>query len=309
MKVYKASTMVILTNPIIAGNNGTYAPKAITTYSNGQSTWETTEKYEYSTANLINVLQTTYDEGYEEGHEQGFQEGQNQISSQIIGGPQYAWENNGIDGTYNAITDELTIPETTNAQIFMKFNLSVPLKANDGVIIEWESITPTDGLNLSFSYVISNVPYSYTKITSENTGDKKATFLIPTDAVIGSEEKTTQQLLLYNNNGGTIVIKGLRIRKMSETAKQYQQGYNAGYNEGIKNAGQEYNNGYSDGLEAGRSEDTQSENFGNFIAAMFGSVLTFFLNVGNGVTIWDISLFEIAVSFIAIVVITKVVKI
>ena len=138
------------------------------------------------------------------------------------------------------------------------------------------------------------IPASYTKITATSSS--------PTNVAAPDFIKEYQPGSLDN------VLYTAADLEEDEKEAIYKDGYNDGLKDGKATAGIEYNNGYMAGLEAGRAEGTQSENFGAFIAAMFGTVLTFFLNVGNGVTIWDISLFEIAVSFIAIVVITKVVK-
>ena len=105
-----------------------------------------------------------------------------------------------------------------------------------------------------------------------------------------------------------MTVKGLKIKLLNDATKNYNQGYAAGLEQGQANAGENYNSGSQAGLAAGRAEGSESSNIGELFNGVFGSILAFFLTVGNGVTIWDISLFNIVISFVAIFITVKVVK-
>lgn len=90
----------------------------------------------------------------------------------------------------------------------------------------------------------------------------------------------------------------------------YNNNYVQGYEEG-KEAGLElgYNNGYTVGYQKGSLEANKDNSaIASFIPAMFGSVLAFTMNVGNGISIWGISLWTVIITAITIVIIVKVVK-
>ena len=126
------------------------------------------------------------------------------------------------------------------------------------------------------------------------------------------------------NGIGNYTIGAVKLEEGSTTTlpgeiagSQYRdQYYNAGYEAGLREgqtisnelAGKNYNEGYKAGLAAGRAEGSESSNFANLFTGIFGSLLSFFLTVGNGVTLWNMSLLQIVISFVAIFVIDKVVK-
>ena len=136
---------------------------------------------------------------------------------------------------------------------------------------------------------------------------KFVTFIAPSMAFNNSESQQTI-LLQTATNTANVKIKGLKIWKMNSSSQAWQNGYDQGYASGSANGDELYNNGYDAGYEAGLHEGNESSSFKDFITGVFGSLLNFFMQVGNGITIWDISLWQIAISFIAVVVIVKVVK-
>ena len=135
--------------------------------------------------------------------------------------------------------------------------------------------------------------------------EKFVTFIAPKQAFNNSEALIT---IFLQGNDETVQIKGLKVWKMNSSSQAWQNGYNQGYASGSANGDELYNNGYDAGYEAGLHEGNESSSFKDFITGVFGSLLNFFMQVGNGITIWDISLWQIAISFIAVVVIVKVVK-
>lgn len=258
-----------------------------------------------------NDYDTGYEDGYQDGYEQGMQQGiqdtKDELSAQLIGGPSIAWEtvNPNVEASYDAATDTLTAGNMTTSIDLIRFDLQQQLAIGMTIIVEWDSMTTTGTLNVSFNYNYLTGTGKYITITgSNNTG--QASFLIPQAALI--ENQTVSTIFFKNQSGADVTIKGLKIKLLNDATKNYQQGYQAGLEQGQANAGENYNNGYQAGLAAGRAEGSESSNFSELFTGIFGSLLAFFLTVGNGVTIWDISLFNIVISFVAIFLIVKVVK-
>lgn len=258
-----------------------------------------------------NDYDTGYEDGYKDGYEQGMQQGiqdtKDELSAQLIGGPSIAWEavNPNVKASYDAATDTLTAGNMTTSIDLIRFDLQQQLAIGMTIIVEWDSMTTTGTLNVSFEYNYLTGTGQYITITkANNTG--QASFLIPQAALI--ENQTLSTIFFRNQSGADVTVKGLKIKLLNDATKNYQQGYQAGLAQGQANAGKNYNNGYQAGLAAGRAEGSESSNFSELFTGIFGSLLAFFLTVGNGVTIWDISLFNIVISFVAILVIVKVVK-
>lgn len=257
-----------------------------------------------------------YEEGFEEGKDKGYDEGfqagaeetKKQYANKLIGGPSIQWKNNGTDAQYDKITDSLTMDPTTNAQNFVILKLTEPLIEEDGVIIEWQSFTTTESTKqkMQFTYGYGTGTESYAKISTDMT-IKSISFTMPAMAFTNSDE-TTSILLQTATNTGPVTITGLKIYKVNEIYKNYYNGYEQGLKDGQAQNAENYNSGYKAGLAAGRAEDSESSNFGDLFTGIFGSLLSFFLTVGNGVTLWNMSLLQIVISFVAIFVIVKVVK-
>lgn len=150
----------------------------------------------------------------------------------------------------------------------------------------------------------------YATVTSEDV--KTVQFTIPPQAIEEQNEDAITRINLENHSGADLTIKGLKVYKVGIGEANYEQGYQSGYNDAKNqiqsNNAQNYNNGYQAGLAAGRAEGSESSNFGDLFTGIFGSLLSFFLTVGNGVTLWNMSLLQIVISFVAIFVIVKVVK-
>ena len=250
-------------------------------------------------------------QGYEDGYNDALNDALNGIKGQLVGGTSIEWYNNSMpEAEYDAATDTLTLGPTSNDQQFSVLKLTIPYYEGDGFIISWESFTQASSTEIpeeiAFSYVYTTGLAPFVRI---NTGmeEKFVTFIAPSMAFTNSE---TQQTILVATPGNdvNVQIKGLKIWKMNSSSQAWQNGYDQGYASGSANGDELYNNGYDAGYEAGLHEGNESSSFKDFITGVFGSLLNFFMQVGNGITIWDISLWQIAISFIAVVVIVKVVK-
>ena len=248
-----------------------------------------------------------YKDGYEQGMQQGIQDTKNELSAQLIGGPSIAWEavSPSVEASYDAATDTLTAGDMYTSIDLIRFDLQQQLSIGMTIIVEWDSMTTTGTLNVSFDYNYLTGTGQYITITgSNNTG--QASFLIPQAALL--DNQTLSTIFFKNQSGADVKIKGLKIKLLNDATKNYNQGYAAGLEKGQANGAQQFNNGYQAGLAAGRAEGSESSNFSELFTGIFGSLLAFFLTVGNGVTIWNISLFNIVISFVAIFLIVKVVK-
>ena len=261
--------------------------------------------------NTQGVYEDAKEEGYQEGQENGYNEGYEQGKDEIfdlmknmqIAGPNMAWEaNGGMTGSYNSTTDTLTAGISENSVQYIKLDTNITLETGMGISVKWESISPTSNINLSFDYQYATGTASYGSITTANINDGLISFVVP--------EAANGQTKIYfkNYSGANINIQGLKIYQLNSGTTAYENGYQAGLNQGNANAGKQYDNGYQAGLAAGRAEGTATENFALLFPAIFGSVLSFFINTGEGITIFGVSLWSIAVTFISILVITKVVK-
>lgn len=261
--------------------------------------------------NTQGVYEDAKEEGYQEGQENGYNEGYEQGKDEIfdqmknmqIAGPNMAWEaNGGITGSYNSTTDTLTAGISENSVQYIRLDTNITLETGMGISVKWKSISPTSNINLSFDYQYATGTESYGSITTANINDDLISFIVPEAA---NGQKT---IYLKNYSGANVNIQGLKIYQLNSGTTAYENGYQAGLNQGNANAGQQYDNGYQAGLAAGRAEGTATENFAMLFPAIFGSLLSFFVNTGEGITIFGVSLWSIAVTFIAILVITKVVK-
>lgn len=244
-----------------------------------------------------------YDEGYDEGYDKGKDETFDLMKNMQIAGPNMAWEaNGGMTGSYNSTTDTLTAGISENSVQYIKLDTNITLETGMGISVKWESISPTSNINLSFDYQYATGTVSYGSITTANINDGLISFVVP--------EAANGQTKIYfkNYSGANVNIQGLKIYQLNSGTTAYENGYQAGLNQGNANAGKQYDNGYQAGLAAGRAEGTATENFAMLFPAIFGSVLSFFVNTGESMTIFGVSLWSIAVTFIAILVITKVVK-
>ena len=260
-----------------------------------------------------------YEEGYAAGHSEGYDEGfeagkdtvyedarndiLNSISGKVIAAPSYQWTENNITASYDTRSDTLTIAPSSNAVSFVSLPTNEELADNQQMIVTWEKIetTATD-LELTFRTVYVNGAVTFATINNENM-DYLMTY---GTATAGTTDKT--RVLFYNNSTEEVKITGLKIKAAFDSVQSYDNGYDAGLAQGNANAGQEYEKGYKLGLATGRAENTQTENFALLFPAIFGSVISFFVNTGEGMTIFGVSLWSLVITFISMIVIVKVVK-
>lgn len=255
----------------------------------------------YLTPLYIDLQYGGQSSSYEEGYNAGKQDTISNLLGNTIAAPSYQWSASNIDATYS--DDVLTIGPSDNNTAYVNLPTNTTLQGGMQIAVVWKSIeTSAQNLDLRLATPYSSGPTNFAQITKIDSTSTYGTIYenIP--------ENDNQRIMLINNSGAEVKITGLEIKLLQTSSESYDNGYNAGYAAGQGNAGQNYNNGYKAGYAEGSAAGSESSNFADLFTGIFGSLLAFGMTVGDGVTIWGLSLFEIVISFVAIIIIVKVVK-
>ena len=226
-----------------------------------ESGTESTLKNDIEKTDPAGDYEAGYEAGEDAGYDQGYQEGKNDMLEELtaasIAGPYYIWTNTNTSATYNAATNTMTIPSTTDG--WVSFTTRSSLREGMKVKIVWDEITTTsEHLMLEFAYGTGdNSIFVFKQILPDDVSKGSTVMATITETPAAQEQATIR---LYNKSGGDVIIKGLDILELYGIEESYNQGYNAGLVAGQGNAEDNYNNGYQAGLAAGRAEGSESSN-------------------------------------------------